>query len=119
MHIDYYNNDDRNLLLPLFALADDSRAQIATYIARGEVLVARDGDLIVGICRFSRPRMPVYSSSRAWRLRKNVSARVSDSTWSEQPSRSRARNSHRLTVSTATADIANLRFYQRQGFRMY
>ena len=51
MHIDYYNNDDRNLLLPLFALADDSRAQIATYIARGEVLVARDGDLIVGICR--------------------------------------------------------------------
>jgi|SRR6478735_6398452 len=48
MHIDYYNNDDRNLLLPLFALADDSRAQIATYITRGEVLVARDGDLIVG-----------------------------------------------------------------------
>jgi hypothetical protein len=24
-----------------------------------------------------------------------------------------------LFVSTATADIGNLRFYQRQGFRMY
>jgi len=28
-------------------------------------------------------------------------------------------NGHRLIVSTATADIGNLRFYQRQGFRMY
>ena len=46
------------------------------------------------ICRFSRPRMPVYSSSRAWQLRRNVSARVSDSTWSEPPS---------LTAAHATA----------------
>lgn len=42
MRIDRYD-DDRALLLPLFALADDSKAQIATYISRGELLVARDG----------------------------------------------------------------------------
>jgi ribosomal protein S18 acetylase RimI-like enzyme len=33
--------------------------------------------------------------------------------------RCRNRNGQRLIVSTATADIRNLRFYQRQGFRMY
>jgi GNAT superfamily N-acetyltransferase len=31
----------------------------------------------------------------------------------------RGRGGHRLIVSTATADIGNLRFYQRLGFRMY
>ncbi len=45
MRIDRYD-DDRALLLPLFfALADDSQAQIATYMSRGEVLVARDSEL--------------------------------------------------------------------------
>ena len=33
--------------------------------------------------------------------------------------RCQERNQNRLIVSTATADIGNLRFYQRQGFRMY
>ena len=48
------------------------------------------------------------------------SARVSDSNWSEAAiAYCRARNGHRLIVSTAAADIGNLRFYQRQGFRMY
>jgi GNAT superfamily N-acetyltransferase len=32
--------------------------------------------------------------------------------------RCRLRNGRRLMVSTATADTGNLRFYQRQGFRM-
>jgi hypothetical protein len=39
---------DRNLLLSLFPLADDSPRQIASYISLGEVLVAREGDLIAG-----------------------------------------------------------------------
>jgi hypothetical protein len=34
----------RSALLPLFALADDSQAQISTYISLGEVLVARHDD---------------------------------------------------------------------------
>ena len=40
MHIESYDAD-RNALLELFALADDSLAQIAGYMGRGEVLVAR------------------------------------------------------------------------------
>ena len=34
-------------------------------------------------------------------------------------SRCRSRHGVRLIVSTAAADVGNLRFYQRQGFRMY
>jgi ribosomal protein S18 acetylase RimI-like enzyme len=32
--------------------------------------------------------------------------------------RCRDRGVHRITVSTASADTGNLRFYQRQGFRL-
>src|SRR5512133_2972586 len=45
MFIDSFGRN-RNLLLSLFALADDSPKQIASYISLGEVLIAREGDLI-------------------------------------------------------------------------
>jgi hypothetical protein len=41
-------SEERALLLPLFAMADDSPAQIATYLSFGEILVARKGGLIIG-----------------------------------------------------------------------
>lgn len=119
MHIDRYN-DDRKLLLPLFALADDSQAQIAAYITRGEVLVARDGDLLIGhlqileneVARvFELKSMAVAEN----RQREGIGQRLVKAAIVH----CRARNGHRLIVSTATCDIANLRFYQRQGFRMY
>ena len=47
MHIEGYHAD-RSALLPLFELADDSPVQIRSYISLGEVLVARDGDAIIG-----------------------------------------------------------------------
>jgi len=36
----------------------------------------------------------------------------------EAVKRCREQSGERIIVSTATADIGNLRFYQRQGFRM-
>ena len=119
MHIDRYD-DDRTLLLPLFALADDSQPQIATYIARGEVLVARDGELVIGHLQilqtddagvFELKSMAVMET----RQREGIGHRLVRAAVAY----CRARNGHRLIVSTATADISNLRFYQRQGFRMY
>ena len=119
MHIDRYD-DDRALLLPLFALADDSPAQIAAYISRGEVLVARDGELVIGHLQiletgdagvFELKSMAVTEKRQREGIgRKLVEAAIAYC---------RARNGHRLIVSTAAADIGNLRFYQRQGFRMY
>jgi GNAT superfamily N-acetyltransferase len=110
----------RNFLSRLFALADDSPEQIASYISLGEVLVAREGDLVVGHLQiletdsagvFELKSMAVTEAHQGRGVGRNlVEAAVV---------RCRVRGGHRLIVSTATADIGNLRFYQRLGFRMY
>jgi GNAT superfamily N-acetyltransferase len=119
MHIETYHAD-RRLLLPLFTLADDSQFQISTYIALGEVMVAWDGNEIIGYLQiietddasvFEIKSMAVVELRQGEGIgRTLVEAAVL---------RCCECNGHRLIVSTATADIGNLRFYQRQGFRMY
>jgi ribosomal protein S18 acetylase RimI-like enzyme len=111
---------DRKLLLSLFALADDSPRQIASYISLGEVLVAREGDLIRGHLQiletddagvFELKSMAVSESHQGRGIgRSLVEAAIV---------RCHIRGGHRIVVSAATADIGNLRFYQRLGFRMY
>lgn len=119
MHIENYHAN-RNALLPLFEQADDSLSQICTYISLGELLVARDADLIAGYLQitdtsisgiFEIKSMAVHETQR----RRGVGRRLIEAA----AVRCRDRNGHRLIVSTATADTGNLRFYQRQGFRMY
>lgn len=119
MHIEIYRGD-RNALLHLFDLADDSRAQIASYLSRGEVLIVRDGDAVIGHLQiletetaglFELKSMAVEEGRQGQGVgRRLVEAAIAHC---------RIRDGHRLIVSTATADIGNLRFYQRQGFRMY
>jgi ribosomal protein S18 acetylase RimI-like enzyme len=119
MHIETYRAD-RAALLPLFALADDSRAQISGYMALGEVLIARDGGTIVGHLQiiqtdddavFELKSMAVSEARQGQGIgRRLVEAAVA---------RCRERDGRRLIVSTAAAGMGALRFYQRQGFRMY
>lgn len=118
MHIETYQAD-RAALLPLFVLADDSPAQIAGYIALGEVLVAREGDAIIG-----HAQIIAADDVGVFELK---SMAVSEARQGEGVGRSlveaavvfcRERHGRRLIVSTAAADTGNLRFYQRQGFRM-
>lgn len=118
MQIERYDGD-REALRPLFALADDSPTQISNYIEEGEVLVARDGNRIIGHVQvieageggvFELKSLAVRPTRQSEGLgRALVAAAIT---------RCRERNGRRLIVSTATADIGNLRFYQR-GFRMY
>ncbi|QKC82927.1 GNAT family N-acetyltransferase [Mesorhizobium sp. NZP2077] len=118
MQIERYDGD-REALRPLFALADDSPTQISNYIDKGEVLVARDGNRIVGHVQvietgeggvFELKSLAVRPARQSEGLgRALIAAAIT---------RSRERNGRRLIVATATADIGNLRFYQRQGFRM-
>ncbi len=118
MHIDRYE-EDRNRLLPLFTLADDSPASIATYIFRGEVLVARDGDLVIGhlqILRTSEVGVFELKSMAVTEARQREG--VGQSLVGAAIAYCRACKGHSLIVSTAAADIDNLRFYQRRGFRM-
>lgn len=111
--------DDRELLAQFFALADDSPQQIASYISLGDVLVEREGDLIRGHLQivdtdsagvFELKSMAVAEVHQGKGIgRRLVEAAVVHC---------RVHGAHRLIVSTATADIGSLRFYQRLGFRM-
>ncbi|MER8696100.1 GNAT family N-acetyltransferase [Mesorhizobium opportunistum] len=93
--------------------------QISGYIGLGEVMVAREGGRIVGHVQiietgeggvFELKSLAVRPARQSEGLgRALVTAAIT---------RCRERNGRRLIVSTATADIGNLRFYQRQGFRM-
>lgn len=110
---------DRAALLPLFELADDSPAQVAAYIGLGEVLVALEaaGSDVLGHLQLvgdgealEIKSMAVIAARRGEGIgRALVEAAIAGC---------RARGAWRLTVSTAAADTGNLRFYQRQGFRM-
>jgi GNAT superfamily N-acetyltransferase len=106
----------RDTLRPLFELAEDSPAQLDSYLSAGRILVARHGTDIVGHLQLvgtevvelknMAVREDVQGLGVGARL---VRAAVDLLTAEGVPV---------LVVATAAADIGNLRFYQRQGFRM-
>ena len=118
MQIERYEAD-RTALLPLFALADDSPAQVATYISLGEVVVARHGELIVGYAQIVESEDPREFELKSLAV---IEARQGEGIgcdlFGAVVARCRERDGRRLIVSTAAA-AGTLRFYQRRGFRMY
>ena len=107
----------RTLLLPLFEQADDSLAEIQSYCERGEVLVARRSQEIVGHLQLlttdTHPEIKSIAVLESCRGQGIGSALIR-----EALRRVLSSGALRILVSTATADTAVLRFYQRLGFRM-
>ncbi|MBX9647740.1 MAG: GNAT family N-acetyltransferase [Xanthobacteraceae bacterium] len=119
MHIETYHAD-RDALLPLFELADDSLVQVRAYMSLGEVLVARAGETIAGHLQIVGTNATGVFEIKSVAVRETHQGRgIGRRLIEAAVVRCRKRNGHRLIVSTAAADIGNLRFYQRQGFRMY
>ncbi|GLZ49803.1 hypothetical protein Acsp06_59880 [Actinomycetospora sp. NBRC 106375] len=109
----------RQEIRALFELAEDSAAQLDTYLELGDVLVARVGDRAVGhlqlvpgtnACEVELKNMAVAGDRQGTGVGRRLVRAAADL--------ARARSAHRMTVATAAADIGNLRFYQRVGFRM-
>ena len=110
----------RSELRSLFALAEDSEAQLESYLDAGVVLVARAGDRAVGHLQLvdtddarqcEIKNMAVEASHRGRGVgRALIEAAV-------ELARTQRRSS--LLVATAAADVGNLRFYQRAGFRVW
>jgi GNAT superfamily N-acetyltransferase len=107
----------RSDLLPLFEMADDSADQIRNYIELGEVLVARYRQHIMG-------HVQVLSGA-AEREIKSIAVLgeyrghgIGSALIRAACNQALAERDLRIAVATATADIGNLRFYQRLGFRM-
>ena len=104
---------------PLFELAEDSPDELATYRDLGRLMVARAGGVIVGhlqLVATERPdafevkNMAVVERHRGQGVGSRLMAAALDLAAADGASR--------LVVATAAADVGNLRFYQRLGFRM-
>jgi ribosomal protein S18 acetylase RimI-like enzyme len=118
MEIGLYHGD-RRALLPSFRLADDSPSQVAGYIGLGEVLVARDGDAIVGHVQIVATDEPdVFELKSMAIVPERQGEGVGRLLVEKAIARCRERKGRQLIVSTAAAGTGTLRFYQRQGFRM-
>lgn len=118
VHVDWYAGS-RARLRPLFALAEDSPAQLDSYLDAGRILVAASGDELLGHLQLVATshqgeteimNMAVREDHQGrgigTRLLTTAIAALSDEGVSI------------LRVGTASADTDNLRFYQRHGFRM-
>ena len=112
MRIDLYSGD-REMLRPLFELAEDSRAELDAYIGAGEVLVAVEGDERVGHLQLVGDEIKNMAVVEAHRGRGVGRALVAAAI-----ERARDERIEVLRVATGAADTGNLRFYQRLGFRM-
>jgi lactoylglutathione lyase len=106
-------------LRALFAMAEDSRSQLDAYLHAGDVLVAVADDRIVGHLQL------VDTDDEGKRELKNMAVEpayrgrgIGRSLIEAAVEQARAEHRTVLVVATAAADIGNLRFYQRVGFRM-
>lgn len=106
-------------LRDLFELADDSSDQIDDYIELGRVLVATDkGGEVVGhlqlLADTPTGSMEIRSIAVEERFRsRGIGSRLVEHALAV----CRAEAARVVSVTTAMADIDNLRFYQRRGFR--
>jgi GNAT superfamily N-acetyltransferase len=103
----------------LFELAEDSEDELDRYIEAGRVLVAVDGERTVGHLQLTETADPAeievknMAVAPAWQGR-GVGRALMEAAieWA------RSEGCQALVVATAAADIGNLRFYQRLGFRL-
>jgi lactoylglutathione lyase len=109
----------RSGLRGLFEEAEDSARELDAYIDAGEVLVAVAGGRVVGHLQLvdspadgatEIKNMAVQAGYRARGIGRMLVEAAVDL--------ARARGDSTVTVATASADVGNLRFYQRVGFRM-
>ena len=116
--IDWYEGP-RRALRELFELAEDSAQLLDDYIEDGRVLVARDGTgEIVGHLQlvpgaragvFEIKNLAVRSDRQGTGIGRQLVAQSLDVC--------RRESATTVEVATAVADIDNVRFYQRCGFR--
>ncbi|MFI7468826.1 GNAT family N-acetyltransferase [Nonomuraea sp. NPDC049646] len=109
----------REALRPLFALAEDSPVQLDSYLDLGRVLVARSGEEIVGHLQLIDTGRPGEVEIKNMAIREDLQGQgIGTRLVRAATDLVAGEGGTTLVVATAAADIGNLRFYQRQGFRM-
>jgi GNAT superfamily N-acetyltransferase len=112
------HHGSRHELWPLFELADDSALAIRRYLDLGLVHVASLGGVAIGLAQI------VPHDVRIWELRSLAvlapyrEQGVGAALVRRSVAWVREHGAVQLLVATASADLDNLGFYQRLGFRM-
>lgn len=119
VRIELFTGDRRDIGW-LFRLAEDSEVKLREYIDHGQVWVALapDGEVLGHLQAVADPSgssWEVLNTAVAEHRRgTGIGARLLERACRE----ARRAGAHRVELATAAADIGNLRFYQRCGFRM-
>lgn len=118
MEIAWYTAE-RVRLRSLFALAEDSPQRLEASMDQGRVLVATDDGQIVSHLQLVESDVEHEVELRSIAVidqhqRQGIGRALIERAIAD----CRAEGLHTLLVATASADIGNLRFYQRLGFRM-
>ena len=109
----------RDELADLFALADDSPAEVSAYRDLGRVLVARDGEKLIGHAQLVPGESDgVVELKSVAVLEDRQGGGVGQLLVQRAIAVCREENFSTLLVATAAADTGVLRFYQLLGFRM-
>ena len=109
----------RDSLRGLFELAEDSTAELDSYIDDGRVLVAVSGGEVIGHLQLTGAGDPGQVEIKNMAVREERQGQgVGRRLVQAAVDLAAAEAVTTLLVATAAADIGNLRFYQRQGFRM-
>jgi lactoylglutathione lyase len=108
----------RDELRRLFAEAEDSADQLDAYIDSGELFVAISGGRVIGHLQLTETAYPTASEIKNMAVEaahrgRGIGRRLIGAAIDE----ARAQGRSTLVVATAAADVGNLRFYQRAGFR--
>jgi ribosomal protein S18 acetylase RimI-like enzyme len=109
----------RDELRPLFEFAEDSQVQLDEYLGQGEVLVARANATLLGHLQLVPTGAPDEIELKNMAVVPEARGTgVGRALVEEALRRSAADGWARMVVATAAADVGNLRFYQRLGFRV-
>ena len=109
----------RSELRRLFAMAEDSTEQLDAYLDAGQVLVALAGDQVVGHLQLVDAHDAQHSEIKNMAVEPSFRGRgVGRALINSAIDLVREQRRSMLVVATAAADIDNLRFYQRTGFRI-
>ena len=109
----------REELRRLFAMAEDSTAQLDSYLHAGQVLVAVVGDRVVGHLQLVETDDAQHSEIKNMAVEPSYRGRgVGRALIDAAIDLVLAQRRSMLVVATAAAGIDALRFYQRTGFRL-
>jgi ribosomal protein S18 acetylase RimI-like enzyme len=109
----------REELRELFELAEDSPTQLEAYLHTGRVLVAVAGNQVIGHLQLVDDPQPGRAEIQSMAVREDQQGRgVGAILVQAAVDLLAAESGTSLAVATAAADVGNLRFYQRQGFRL-